>query len=282
MITSYHSATDFLAASRSLLEEREAENNLLLGLAATLSRDIRYYGDPQPLLLTIHQNGHCLGAALQTPPKNLIIYAAPEYLDSAIPELCHFLAGKDLAIPGIIGPKNTVLQFNEQWSSIRKVTARIRTNEMVYKLERVNEIPISPGSFRQATSADTSLIADWLERFYCEALQKIPAKEASDEAVKKIREGAFYLWENGQPVSMAAWTRPTRNGVTIAAVYTPPEHRQKGYATSCVATLSKLLLKKYRFCTLFTDLSNPTSNSIYQKMGYQPLEHVLECTFTDM
>ena len=67
-------------------------------------------------------------------------------------------------------------------------------------------------------------------------------------------------------------TRPTRNGVSVGGVYTPPELRRKGYATACVAALSALLLDRgHSFCVLYTDLANPTSNSIYQKIGYRPV-----------
>ena len=68
---------------------------------------------------------------------------------------------------------------------------------------------------------------------------------------------------------MAGSSRGTPNGATISAVYTPPEHRGNGYASACVAALSQWLLDDGKhFCTLYTDLSNPTSNKIYQNVGY--------------
>ena len=82
------------------------------------------------------------------------------------------------------------------------------------------------------------------------------------------------MWEdeNGQVVTMAGRSRPTRHGATVNSVYTPPELRGKGYASNCVAALSQLILDSgKRFASLFTDLSNPTSNYIYQKMGYRHL-----------
>ena len=58
--------------------------------------------------------------------------------------------------------------------------------------------------------------------------------------------------------------------MAINSVYTPKEYRQKGYATAVVAELSRTILNSgKKFCTLFTDLANPTSNSIYQKIGYK-------------
>jgi len=79
---------------------------------------------------------------------------------------------------------------------------------------------------------------------------------------------------------MAAKTRPTEKGMTVGGVYTPPELRGKGYATSCVAELSRHILQSGKeFCTLYTDLANPTSNSIYKKIGYTEVCDSVEYTF---
>ncbi len=111
-------------------------------------------------------------------------------------------------------------------------------HQLIYKLDKLNEIPLSNGQLRQATDSDLDLMIDWVGRFQSEVFQLMSTKEATKLAVKKIQEGAFYLWETDRPVSMAGWTRPTQNGVTIAFVYTPVKFRKMGYATSCVAKLS--------------------------------------------
>src|SRR5438045_3645778 len=82
-------------------------------------------------------------------------------------------------------------------------------------------------------------------------------------------QGPLFVWRDPQPVSMAAWAGQTPRGVRVNMVYTPPELRRRGYASAAVSTLTKKLLDAGRkFVFLFTDLSNPTSNKIYQKMGY--------------
>ena len=97
-----------------------------------------------------------------------------------------------------------------------------------------------------------------------------------------LQKQKAYLWDSEIPVSIACSTRSTPNGVGINMVYTPPEHRKKGYASACVAALSqKLLDKGYKFCFLFTDLSNPTSNKIYQDIGYQPVADWNNYSFSD-
>jgi predicted GNAT family acetyltransferase len=88
----------------------------------------------------------------------------------------------------------------------------------------------------------------------------------------RITDQTFFLWEDSKPVALAGITRPTPEGMGVGPVYTPPERRGRGYATSLVAQISQQLLASGRqFCTLFTDLANPTSNSIYQKIGYRPV-----------
>jgi hypothetical protein len=100
-------------------------------------------------------------------------------------------------------------------------------------------------------------------------------------AERRLTLGEIYLWEeSSRPVSLAAHGRQTPHGVVIGPVYTPPDQRGHGYATALVADLSAALLARgFQFCALFTDLANPTSNSIYQKVGYRPVGDFLECTF---
>jgi len=64
-------------------------------------------------------------------------------------------------------------------------------------------------------------------------------------------------------------TRPTQNGIAIACVYTPQEHRKNGYAAALVAQTSQRMLDAgKKFCMLYTDATNPTSNRVYQRIGY--------------
>ena len=83
----------------------------------------------------------------------------------------------------------------------------------------------------------------------------------------------MYLWEDGGcPVSMARIGRRMPHGATVGPVYTPAELRGRGYASNCVAKVSRIILDSgCEFCALFTNLENPTSNHIYTAIGYQPL-----------
>jgi hypothetical protein len=99
-------------------------------------------------------------------------------------------------------------------------------------------------------------------------------------ASQKITDRQLYLWDDVGPVSMCAASRPTAHGIAVSLVYTPPELRRRGYARSAVAALSQDLLDEgWQLCTLFADLANPTSNHIYQEIGYTPVCDYDEYTF---
>ncbi len=106
--------------------------------------------------------------------------------------------------------------------------------------------------------------------------------DEEDRAVyNRIKAGTLWFWNDSQPVSMAARGRPTPNGEAVNMVYTPSRFRRKGYATAVVARLSQQILDKGKsFCTLYTDLSNPVSNSIYRKIGYSPKADVVDIFFS--
>jgi len=105
-----------------------------------------------------------------------------------------------------------------------------------------------------------------------------PDKEHTDENIQKladrhIKNQSLYLLKNsqGELVSMAANTRGSQNSGTVSLVYTPNELRGKGYASLVTALVSQKILQDKKFTSLFTDLTNPTSNSIYQKIGYKKI-----------
>ena len=150
----------------------------------------------------------------------------------------------------------------------------------VFEARQVADLPLSKGKLRLARMDDHLLMAQWFVAFSEETGESADLESAKKRAEQHIKAQRLYIWDRGAPVSIAAAARPTRNGITINRVYTPPEHRNKGYATSCVWSLTqKMLTDHYSFCSLYTDLSNPTSNSIYAKIGYVPIGDALAFDF---
>jgi predicted GNAT family acetyltransferase len=86
-----------------------------------------------------------------------------------------------------------------------------------------------------------------------------------------LEDGGYWLWvDDGGPVSMTGVSPAPPEGSRIGPVFTPSRDRGRGYATSLVAYVSAHELERgRRACFLHTDLTNPTSNAIYTRIGYR-------------
>jgi predicted GNAT family acetyltransferase len=260
-------AADFLREAEPLLLPNEARDNLVFGIAGSLVADPSRYGERRFWVAT--EGGEPVAAALRTPPFNLVL---------ATPRDAHALAALVEAIedelPGVVGARPEVDEFVRLWATRREVTPRVLRGQGIYALEAVHPVPRPSGGAREATMEDRPLLLDWSVAFGEEVLEEDDPGRV--EAVSMVDhrlgtdDGGFLLWEDGGAVvSIAGWGGPTPNGIRIGPVYTPPELRGCGYATALTAELSQRLLDGgRRFCFLFTDLANPTSNAIYERIGY--------------
>jgi predicted GNAT family acetyltransferase len=265
----------------AFLREREAENNLILGLCANL-RAGRSFGPQPPYFAVATVGADVVGAAMRTPPLNLLVAAGTH--ERSVPAIVEDVRGVTAHLPGAVGPVTLARVLADRWSARTGASARLHMAERIYRLDRVIAPPHGPasGQMRQATALDRALVSGWLLAFAQEALNEGNAAAASASADWWIHSGGLYLWVDGQPVAMAGASGPTPNGIRIGAVYTPRELRGRGYASTLVATLSQRQLDAgRRFCFLFTDLSNPTSNKIYQDIGYGPVCDVEEYRFVE-
>lgn len=268
-IATYPDAGSYLDVAQTYLEKDEALNNLPLGLAFRLrdQEDV----DPPPLYLTAADDNGLALAVLMTPPHNLILYS--DRADPELAPLVHHLAQSTWTVPGVLGPADLARRFTRAWEEATARTSRIKTRLRVYQLTAVAHTGSAPGRFRAATPADVDLLAVWSRDFGLAIDEPRGAMEdVARTVLNRIAAGNLFIWEDGKPVSMAAHSRPTSHGTAINEVYTPPEFRNRGYSTACVAALSQHQLDRGRtFCALFADLDNPISNRVYQKIGYRPV-----------
>lgn len=281
-IISHNHASELISLSSAYLEQNEGENNLPIGLAYRLAEDPYYYTSELPLLLSILEQGSVVGVVVMTPPKRIILSRIDTDIQTAIVPLVRHLREIDVQIPGVVGPAAAAQTFADCWvEDMPGVSVKLSKRMRVFEARSVANLPLSLGKMRFARPDDHPLMARWIVGL-SEALgEPVSFDDAKSRAEKLIKDQQLYVWDNKGPVSIAGVSRPMRNGTTIGAVYTPPEHRGKGYATSCVLLLTKKLLSDgYSFCSLYTDLSNPTSNSIYIKIGYVPIGDALELDFS--
>lgn len=138
----------------------------------------------------------------------------------------------------------------------------------VFEAHKAAQLPLPFGRFRPAAETDLHTLTHWAAAFFEEAGLRDPG----DAAQEQISEGRLFAWEDEQPASMAAWVGRTGRAVRINFVFTPPDLRGRGYASACVASLTlRLLDEGLASCCLCSDLANPTSNRIYQAIGYRPV-----------
>ena len=279
-VTSHASATDFLDAAGGWLEKQEAANGLMLGLAARLARTEKP-PPPKPVMMTVSGPDGLEGAALMTPPRGVVLYGPGDEPKEAIVALAKALIAGGHSVPECVGAGATAGLFAEIWCDRTGATIARTVAQRIYELREVRFPRGVAGSPRLARAEDVDLLARWTHEFSLAVGEKSDAKAARTSAEKGIAGGRMLLWEHqGQPVSLAAAVRPTRHGVGICRVYTPPEHREHGFASACVAELSQRQLDAGReFCCLYTELANPISNSIYQKIGYIPVTDSTHCRF---
>lgn len=266
----YVRAGEFLAVAGAYLQAREAEHNLLLGIAGTLRDEPGTYDEPPPLFATVTQGERVVAAAVRTPPRNLVLSEIDEA--AAVEVLADGLAGEEL--PGVVGPPEAVRQFAERWTGRTGEGWQVQIEERIFRLRRVIPPRPTPGAMRPAQVADRDLMVEWIVAFEREALPDSDAArvaESVDDSLAGVGHRIF-LWEDAEPVSLVGTGGATPNGIRIGPVYTPPRFRGRGYASALTATVSLAMLDEgRRFCFLYTDLANPTSNRIYAAIGYEPV-----------
>jgi predicted GNAT family acetyltransferase len=266
-------ARAFLDVAGAFLGEREAENNLLFGIAANLVRDPDRAMTAPPYFAVVRRGGAVVAAALMTPPFNVVLSWTSD--PDAVVATADDLGRSGSPVPGITAPVEVARIFVEHWAAPHGLTPRRTVAERIYRVERVTAPRGVAGGVRIAGPGDRDVLADWMDRFLREVHDDSFPGEAAALVDSGLRTGTrtFHLWEvGGRPVSVAGITGPTPNGIRLGPVYTPPRDRGHGFASAVTAAASQAELDAgRRFVFLFTDLTNPTSNRIYQAIGYEPV-----------
>lgn len=277
--TQYSNANDFLKRMTSIFEENELLNGLMFGVCLRLKDNLFLYGE-KPLLAVVEENDVIHLAALMTPPHNLQLCAPETLSEDSMEVFAHGLRENGWIVPGIIAEKDLADSFAKMWKSILGCQYREGMKQLIHELRHVQTIDYSRGTLRQAYPEDLEKAVAWAKAFHLDCFGIVDPDRSSFIAEQTVSAGRLFFWEDSEAVSMAARIRPTPNGESIGFVYTPPEQRRHGYATSLVASLSGQILDDGKqFCALYTDVTNPTSNSIYRKIGYTPVCDVIEIHF---
>jgi predicted GNAT family acetyltransferase len=196
----------------------------------------------------------------------------------AVVAIVNTIAEAGVALSGVNGNAATAASFAGQWSERCKSAATPFQGMRLYELLEVGEVPDTEGQLRQAGPRDRSLMILWTRAFQNEIGESAADTELRVDRGLAARQ--LWLWDqNGETTSMAVGREPVQGVVRLSGVYTPPEKRKHGYAAACVHALSKHLRGSGYRCVLYTDLGNPTSNSIYRRIGYRAVAEALRYRF---
>jgi uncharacterized protein len=257
---------EFWQRTQNYLLQYEAEHNALLGVLHTLLHYPERYPEP-PYLTLVQSNDQILAIAIRTPPNSLLLSKVQDL--NALNLIAQDLQHEQL--PGVEGLVAETEAFVQIWQTLTAQSYQRGVESRIYQLNQVEPVTMVKGHLRLATPGDRPLLLKWVAAFNAE-IDFVSDREIERRVEVELKRQSTYLWEDGVPVSMVGGRLFSSTAARIAPVYTPPEHRRKGYATAGVAALSQKLLEQgCKRCFLFTDLANSTSNAIYQKIGYRPV-----------
>lgn len=266
-VVRYPGAADFLAAAGEFLLSAESENNVMLGIARELA-DLHSALETPAYFAAVFRGEQIEGCGFSSVPDRLGITGMRG--DDVIGALASDAAMACTEVTSVGGPEPAVVPFAAAFAAATDRQALMGMRQRIHELRAVTApARPAPGRLRPARESEADVLTPWVG----DMLALIgDSRPAGDLARERITGGYLYVWEDGRPVSMAGWTGKTPNGVRVNFVYTPPTQRGRGYATAAVAALSQQLLDQgNRYCCLYTDLANPTSNAIYHRIGYRPI-----------
>lgn len=275
----YSSAAEFLELARPVFLGDEALYGLPLGIAEDVASDRRPL--PQPARWGAATEGASIrGLYFQTLPWPMHWMPLRDDVDESL--LNHLVERGGL--PDHMQATETQIR---RFSDIRCAkTGETTTEGHLMRCHRLDGVdmpsPMPAGHMRLAQPQENDLLCQWAYRFAVDCKLREVVERGVPEQVPYLADDDLFLWEvDGQPVASAALTRSSPNGRTISFVYTPDDLRGNGYASALVGSLSQHVLDSGKsFVTLFTDLKNPTSNKIYHRLGYRPVEDFLVIEFS--
>jgi RimJ/RimL family protein N-acetyltransferase len=276
------SPEEFLFETASYRGLDPIRTNVLGSVATAVSKDARSY-DAYWWWLVKDDRGDVVGASFRTAPFGLQIGPMPV---SAVKLLAAAVANDDDEFPWLAGSEELAAAFIEAYrarrspGSFRNVVRGRKS--FLYELRNL-VIPDVEGSYRDATMDDLELINQWMSdfHFFIDGAAREDDERDRTFLIARLQERTMKLWSvRGVIVAMAGHATPveTPSGLVtrIGPVFTPAENRRRGYGSAVTAFLSDGLVKRGSRVMLYADADNPTSNGVYQNIGYRLIDDVIQ------
>jgi ribosomal protein S18 acetylase RimI-like enzyme len=249
-----------------LLAASPVENTVALTVIESVRGGRRWSEEPM-LFGWYEAAGEVRGAVSLTPPYELLLAVVP---GDSVAELVAALRDRGVDVPGANGAETVVDRFAALWTSGTDLHAVPTLQLRLYRLQALEHPPSPPGRARPANGRDLELAVRWKREFAAEA--GVPSGDAESVMRTRIAAGRVWVWDDDRtPVALAARTPPAAGVARIVAVYTPPDRRRRGYGAAVTAACVEDAVARGEQVVLFTDLANPTSNSVYRRIGFRPV-----------
>jgi len=261
-----HSDPDaFLAAAAPIAARGQASASFFTGWAHAMKRTPPAAGER--VYLATARDGATYGVAIRRDDGPVIIGQSDA---TAAIAFADDLAQDGPGLQGVVGALPAAEAFAERWRELTGRTRRLRVRLRQHALTTVNDVPAAPGAPRTATEADTEWLIEGQCAFVAEVGVPDPPERVRALLPKRVLRGEYRIWDHDGRTAFAGFSDAAPEFARIAPVYTPPEHRGRGYATSLVARMSsELLARGKQRLFLTTDIANPTSNAIYARIGFR-------------
>jgi RimJ/RimL family protein N-acetyltransferase len=269
-------ATEFLARTAEYRAKNPELTNVIGSVATGVAQGVTY---ERCFWWVIEDADVVVGCAMRTAPWRL---AVPELAPDPARALGAAVATADPDVPGINGPRGAVeAVYRGLGIDLADVTFGHENHLLVLGQHRPpNGVQ---GVARVADESDADRVLDWWVRFEEEAELSRPDTDEAwrDRVLLRVRQGGLMFWEaDGAPVALAGYAPlvdgPTGAVARIGPVYTPPQHRRRGFGSAVTSAMVDHLLPRASIVMLYADAANPTSNRIYEALGFRRLTTFVE------
>jgi predicted GNAT family acetyltransferase len=269
-VTFFDNPTRVLAEAGAFLASEPVLHNIILTLLHAR------VAQPVPGRYWAARNGEDVAGVVFQSPLNFAATITPMPADVVV-AMVDLIVDSGVDLPGVNGEAATTARFAGHWTERSKSAAVPFQGLRLYELVEVRYRPEASGRLRQAVPGDREILVEWVRRFQIEIGEQ--HSEAAAMVDQWLPAGHLWIWDDGEPVSMAVTREAVEGVVRVAGVYTPAAKRNRGYAGASVSDLSKQICNNGHRPILYTDLGNPTSNSIYRRIGYRAVAEALRYRF---
>lgn len=248
-------------------------------VAAAADRGVEPPTHPQWFALVRDHRDEVVGLAMRTAPFEPHPLFVLPMADGAARALARAVHERGEKVRGANGALPAAEVLLAELGELQGGVVRVDEHTRLFELGDLVEPPLPEGRLRLASPADGDVVLTWFNAFGADAAEQAgradetPAFHTPEDIAHRIDDGRVWLWEDeaGTTVHVTGHSLPAYGVSRVGPVYTPREHRGRGYASATVACVSRRMHDEGVRVCLFTDQANPTSNGIYLALGFRPV-----------